>query len=277
MRISRVISAFVPGPLRDPARDFRNFVNYEFGVRVLRRDVFLPPRGFPHVGDGDYRKVGEEFLNYFRTLGGLTPQDRVLDIGCGTGRMALPLTRFLNGGTYDGFDLAKPAVNWCRYVYSRRYPHFRFYHLDIHSDLYNDRGQERADKSEFPFPSDTFDFVFLTSVFTHMLPAAVRNYLAEIRRVMKPGGTCLATFFLITPESHQLMKSGVAEIEFIGTEDRFYIADPEHLEAAVAYPEDMIREFYRQSGFQIIEPIRCGSWCGRKDGLSFQDIVVARR
>lgn len=284
MGISRAISPFVPGPLRGPAKQVRNFVRYEFGllsyqlgVRIMRRDPFVPPAALHPVGDGDYRAVGEEFFGYFTTLAGLSPHDRVLDIGCGTGRMALPLTQYLNGGTYDGFDIAKPAINWCRDVYSSRYPHFHFHHADIHNDLYNRRGRQRAEQFHLPFQENTFDFVFLTSVFTHMLPDAIANYLAEITRVMKPTAQCLATFFLITPESLQLMKSGVADIEFVSADGGYYVADLNRVESAVAFPEPVVREFYQQHGLQIVEPIRYGSWCGRKDGLSFQDIVIATR
>ena len=44
---------------------------------------------------------------------GLKPEHRVLDIGCGVGRVALPLTRYLTSGTYDGFDIVK---RWIRCV-----------------------------------------------------------------------------------------------------------------------------------------------------------------
>jgi SAM-dependent methyltransferase len=201
----------------------------------------------------------------------------VLDLGCGTGRMALPLTQYLDGGTYDGFDIAKPAINWCREVYSSRYPHFHFHHADIHNDFYNRRGSFRAEQFQLPFQQDTFDFVFLTSVFTHMLPDAIENYLAEITRVLKPSGRCLATFFLITPGSLQLMKSGAADIEFFSADNGYYVADLKSLESAVAYTESVVRDFYKRRGLRIAEPIRYGSWCGRKDGLSYQDIVIATR
>jgi SAM-dependent methyltransferase len=284
LRISRVILPFVPDPLRGPAKQARNFfryqfglLSYQFGISIKRRDPFVPPAALHPVGAGDYRTVGEEFFGYFTTLAGLRPKDRVLDIGCGTGRMALPLTRYLDGGTYDGFDIAKPAINWCRRIYGRRYPHFHFHHADLHNDFYNRRGRQRAEHFLLPFQKETFDFVFLTSVFTHMLPDAIENYLAEITRVLKPHGRCLTTFFLITPESLQLMKSGAAELEFFSAADGYYVADLKSAESAVAYPESVVREFYKQHGQQIVEPIRYGSWCGRKDGLSFQDIVIATR
>lgn len=242
----------------------------------MGRDPLVPPPGLHPVGGGDYREIGQEFFGYFTALAGLTPHDRVLDIGCGTGRMALPLTQYLERGTYDGLDIAKPAINWCRRVYTRRYPNFIFHCADLYSELYNRQGRQRSEQFQLSFPESTFDFVFLTSVFTHMLPDAIENYLCEIRRVLKPGARCLATFFLITPESQQLTESGLADFEFI-TADGYYVADPKCFERAVGYGETMVRDLYQRHGLQIAEPIRYGSWCGRKDGLSYQDILIATK
>src|SRR5262249_6440676 len=49
----------------------------------------------------------------------------------------------------------------------------------------------------FPYADASFDFVFLTSVFTHMLPAEVAQYLREVRRVLRPAGRCPAAFFFL--------------------------------------------------------------------------------
>jgi hypothetical protein len=48
---------------------------------------------------------------------------------------------------------------------------------------------------------------------------------------------------------------------------------PEH---AIAFDEEQVAALYRELGFTQ-EPIRYGSWCGRGDYLSYQDIVVARK
>ena len=106
--------------------------------------------------------------------------------------MARPLTQYLDGGTYDGLDISQPAIEWCRKVYARRYPHFRFHFADIQNSYFNRDGKHAPVQYRFPFPDATFDFVFLTSVFTHMLRPAVENYVTEITRVMKSGGRCLA-------------------------------------------------------------------------------------
>src|ERR1700730_7662335 len=68
-----------------------------------RRDM-IPPRTMNFVGDGDFRKTGMEFRRLFTEYGGLKPDHKVLDIGCGIGRMAGPLTSYLSAqGEYQGF------------------------------------------------------------------------------------------------------------------------------------------------------------------------------
>src|SRR5580692_5418795 len=64
-------------------------------VESLRGELIHPKRLRTQV-PGDFRDVGSEFLRYSRELAGLTPDNRVLDIGCGPGRMALPLTGFIS-------------------------------------------------------------------------------------------------------------------------------------------------------------------------------------
>src|SRR3954454_3335822 len=60
----------------------------------------------------------------------------------------------------------------------------------------------------FPYPNATFDFVFLTSVFTHMLPTDMEHYVSEIVRVLKPNGRSLCTFLLLNDESMRFMNAG---------------------------------------------------------------------
>jgi hypothetical protein len=82
-----------------------------------------PPRlltGGPH-----YREIGEEFKAHMIGLGGLRRSDRVLDIGCGEGRMAVPLLDYLEGD-YEGFDFVPIGIVWCRRHITRRNPKFRF-------------------------------------------------------------------------------------------------------------------------------------------------------
>src|SRR5258705_11271186 len=52
-------------------------------VVMKRRRDLVPPRYLNYAGDGDFEKVGDEFLKYFVELGGLKPNDRVLEMRSG--------------------------------------------------------------------------------------------------------------------------------------------------------------------------------------------------
>ena len=63
-----------------------------------------------HVGGGDFHAMGEALLRQLVETAGLMPDDRVLDIGCGTGRVAGPLAGYLGApGGYAGFDVGRAA------------------------------------------------------------------------------------------------------------------------------------------------------------------------
>ncbi len=134
-----------------------------------RGDPLVPPRRLNFVGNSDFVTTGDEFLEHFVELAGLRPSERVLDIGCGIGRMARPLARYLDAsGSYDGFDINRAAIEWCRRHY-RTHPNFRFEVADLRNQRYHPEGRHRADEYRFPYPDASFDVAVATSVFTHLL------------------------------------------------------------------------------------------------------------
>jgi SAM-dependent methyltransferase len=238
----------------------------------------IPPAEKNFVGDGDFIKIGETFLGYFKDLCGLQPTARVLDVGCGIGRMAIPLTQYLNDeGGYEGFDIVPDGIRWCESKITPAYPHFRFTHANIYNKQYNPGGVVKAADYDFPYASRTFDFVFLTSVFTHMLPADMENYLAEISRVLKPGGRCLITYFVLNAEAESYIKAGRGVFQFPHRYGCYGVQDQSMPEGVVGYDEVFVRDLFEKYGLRIDSPIHYGNWCGRPDHVSGQDMVVATK
>jgi SAM-dependent methyltransferase len=232
-----------------------------------RGDRELPPNRLRFVGAGDFRAVGDEMVNLLTTIGGLRAEDRVLDVGCGVGRVALPLTRLLTS-TYDGFDVVKSAVRWCQRNITPRHPNFRFHHANLYNSFYNRRGVP-ASQYRFPFADGAFDFAFATSVFTHLSPDSTRNYLDETHRVLRSGGRLLATFFV-------LGAGHVPGFDFAHRAGGYALLDPKNPEAAIAFDAETLQRLAPESKWRVMRFER-GAWTGRIDAPTFQDTAVLEK
>lgn len=244
-----------------------------------KRDPMVPPKGRIFIGSGDFVSTGESIREQLVTLAGLQPSHRVLDVGCGMGRVAVPLTATLDEqGSYEGFDIVPSAIKWCRNKITSRHPRFRFTHIDLKNDLYNLRTNQEAKSFVFPYRDGEFDLVLLTSVFTHMLLEDVRSYLQQIHRVLKPGGVCFATFFLMNAEAEALMDASGQRM-FSTRLDHHYLFHPRVKAANVAYEETYLMEELLAGNGLVPEQVRYGFWPGRPrtELNNYQDICVCRK
>lgn len=251
-------------------------------------DPLIPPRRYGFASQ--YKVLGVQFLERMLIgLADLQPDERVLDVGCGPGRMAAPLTQHLNEGSYEGFDVTPRAIRWASGNITSRHPSFRFQLADIHNAMYNPEGTQTGASFHFPYPDDSFDVSFAISLYTHLRPLETRNYLAETERVMRPGGRTLNTFFLLNDESLRLLErrtpvrggDGPIDLSWEGVDEdgwRYRSPKPEAPEHLLALHENDIRRMYDEVGLEI-EEIRYGHWCGRpasSDEIG-QDLVFARK
>ena len=222
--------------------------------------------------------IGRKLMKYFIEWIKLKPNERVFDVGCGYGRMAKLLSNYLNrSGRYDGLDVMPEAIDWCsKIIPSSKFSNFHFTLAPLFNENYNPSGTGKGSEYKFPFEDQSFDFVFLISVFTHLFPQDLENYLSEISRVLKKDGRCFITYFLLIDDSVKLME-GTNEFNFKYQFDGFRSVFNVVPEAAIAYEESNIRELYKKNGLSIIEPVRYGNWCGRQNfsqGVG-QDVILA--
>jgi SAM-dependent methyltransferase len=145
----------------------------------------LPPEGlrFRVGGSPDptrFREVGQRSVQAIeRGLALLDRRvedcERVLDFGCGCGRTLIALGERFSFDRLHATDIDAEAVGWC------------CEHLPLASCGTNDA------VPPLRYPDDYFDLVYAVSVFTHLDEERQFLWLAELRRICRPGGVVIAS------------------------------------------------------------------------------------
>ena len=124
-------------------------------------------------------------LEYFLLIQqGLQPEQTVVDIGCGSGRLSVQLKDYLTG-TYIGIDIVPELFNYAKKISQR--PDWKFY---------------QAPGLTIPEPDSSADFICFFSVLTHLLHEESYRYLEEAKRVLKPNGKIIFSFLEFYIPSH---------------------------------------------------------------------------
>jgi SAM-dependent methyltransferase len=209
---------------------------------------------------------------------GYTSNASVVEIGCGIGRDAIPLTQILGpSGSYVGIDIIKPSIDWCAHNITSRYPNFRFVHYDVADQLHNPGGKLGIPDCYIPAREGSVDTIIVFSVFTHMLELGIRFYLKEFRRVLKPGGRVFATCFIVDDAVLAEIRDKPVTVWQLAFRhdggDRCYINDSDNPLGAVAYRQGKLHEMVLGSGLSLAQPIRHEGW-QRGGG---QDVMILKR
>ncbi len=115
------------------------------------------------------------------TLARIQPGEQVLDVGCGTGTLAIEVQRRVSkSGHVRGIDPSTQQIARARSKASRR-------HMPIEFQI--------GVIERLPFPDQTFDVVLSTLMMHHVPDSLKRQGLAEVARVLKPGGRLVIADF----------------------------------------------------------------------------------
>ena len=128
-----------------------------------------------------FRGQGRALRQRAITLARLQPGDAVLDVGCGTGTLAMEVARRVGrAGRVAGVDPSPQQIARARAKAARR-------HVPIEFQI--------GVIEQLAFPDQTFDVVFSTLMMHHVPESLKRQGLAEIVRVLKPGGRLVVADF----------------------------------------------------------------------------------
>lgn len=132
---------------------------------------------------GDFIATGVLEEQLLRSLG-LRDDSVVVDVGCGSGRLAYQLRRY-PGLRYLGTDIVPELMAYAQKLCGRS--DWRF---------------EPASGVGLPAESGSVDFVCFFSVITHLPHAHSYRYLQEAYRVLKAGGCVVLSFLEFRLASH---------------------------------------------------------------------------
>jgi SAM-dependent methyltransferase len=162
---------------REPGKVLQNFKGYAaFFEQVLKQQPgdagMIEAVGGGHdIGDMEATLLGRF---------GLAADSYVIDVGCGSGRLARPLAR-LSGVRYLGTDISQALLDHAARTSER--PDFRF---------------QRVEGTRIPEHDGVADIVAFFSVGTHLLQEEFFLYLEDARRVLKSGGRIIFSFLDVT-------------------------------------------------------------------------------
>ena len=158
---------------------------------LMRFKVRGSPSGdaFARIGRSSADDINAALVRFGIDLGS---HRAILDFGCGCGGTLVWLHDLAPTASISGTDIDANAIGWCR----ANLPFARF-----------------ATNEALPplsYPDAAFDLAIAVSVFTHLDEDYQFRWLAELRRVIKPGGTCVIT--LHGPQSWNQMSEPTGSV-----------------------------------------------------------------
>jgi len=249
---------------------------------MVAAELPLPPKDLriwvgPFSDPALFARSGEEMVRDIIRLCDLSRGSRILEVGCGCGRLARAFASHIGAtGSYEGFDVVHALVDWCRQHLEPLLPNFRFSLADVHAPGYNPTGTVAASEYRFPFAANEFDAAVVSSVFTHMLADEIENYLAELRRVLKPDARMFITALLFDDAAAHAVAQGSTAFDLRHPVGPCMTFDPDHPRGGIACPEAWLSDALGRNGFAIGSILR-GNWRQVRSCEVSHDVVVARK
>lgn len=207
---------------------------------------------------------------------------RMLDVGCGVGRLYLAAKPYLtDGDTYLGIDVGKGFIDICNDHYDQ--PGVSFRHTEASNGYY--AKDVRGEPVAWPIEDGAHNLVTALSVWTHLREEDWRFYLNEVGRVLSPGGRAIISFFILDdlyrPETKtakiskfypQPESKWIFDAPAYDSADWVYPSWADVPEVATGVPHDKFAQAVAEAGLKVSRYMP-GQWKDQP-GFFFQDVVV---
>ena len=134
----------------------------------------------------------------------------------------------------------------------------------------------RSTEARFPCEDRSITLAFATSVYTHLMPGAMRRYLEETRRVLAPGGRAVITAFLLDEDVERWMGESKTVLKFPHALDGVKVLDARWPENGVAIDRDKLKTMIAEAGLTL-RGMHAGHWRPEASYAVGQDLVVVSR
>jgi len=239
------------------------------------------------VGGSDPEAVGDACRNILCRYVPINASSRLLDFGCGVGRVLLSVLKHQPEVTrIVGFDIMPQVISFCDSHIASAFPQtaFDLVHGDNdHYDRFIAAAGASVPKSHASLLSEyasAFTGIYAFSVFTHVEMADFRSLLGLLSKLLEPAGILLFTAFLLTPHSRHSIQQGATRFPLsnnaIEAQGNILIGNPADRLGFIAFDISLVEQMAFEAGL-IITHIEHGSWVDGQFSDSLQDVIVCRR
>jgi len=239
--IRRVLRTVLPPAVRSRVKNViaraRGLTN--FYERVYDRQAAMMASDASVCG-GDFELMGKIELGLLK-LENVKPTDTVVDLGCGTGRLAVQLIPELKGGKYIGVDISRNMLRDAERRTARLGGVVEWKHQkEPHYDL----------------PDASVDVICAFSVFTHMEAEDTYRYFVDSLRVVRPGGKLIFSCLPVSLANSRpiFMQQASLDLEQRWAAVRNFVTTEETMETLARWAGWRVVRWYRGDESSVTVP-----------------------
>ncbi len=236
------------------------------------------------VGGSDPETVGNASANVMRRLLPLNGNSKVLDFGCGIGRVLAALKKDgPDPKNIVGMDIMPPVIDFCNQHLKPNLTNTTFELVNDKNDHYDHFIETNAGKTREALSSQYQDYFTdgcAFSVFTHVTKQDFAGLLKFISSMMVPGGRFLMTCFELNEFSRYMIEHQQTIFPLANKAwwegGQILVGDANDPLAFIAFDRSLVEKLVWDAGLAISK-VEYGCWMGGGIGSSLQDVMICTK